>query len=364
MKPINRSLAFPALLAVIFLSVPVLRAEPSIQRYFPNFEECRFVMTGEETSAPDAQPRGPFPLEFLEDARLASLSSWRMTDDRKASYDLQVWEVLDDLGAYELFTHWPRLAGLESPSRLEAPVGNWFSPDKAAFWRGNYFIQISRSGGTPLQPGEITALIGRFAAAVELANLLPVTASHLPKEGMAENSALFYLGAETLKTNSLFPEPLLADLGFSDRIEVAYALYGPERSPLFLIGYPTHELAREYSAKIRADLDGYFSSQALFLKRSGLLVAIFSGPDAQASEVLNQVSYSPSIQYFQKKSDEPKPSATKTFLGLVTKAILGTGTFIVFVLVLGFCAGVLRYYIILRFPKFAKRNDTIRLDLD
>jgi len=63
-----------------------------------------------------------------------------------------------------------------------------------------------------------------------------------------------------------------------------------------------------------------------------LLVAIFTGPEDLAVEVLNQVSYAPTIQYFQKKKDEPKPGATRTFLGLITKAILGTGTFIIFII--------------------------------
>ncbi len=348
--------------ALLFLQFSL--AEPSIQRYFPGFSGIRFVLTDEQTDISAAQLKGPFPVEFLDEARLTSLSTWRMTSEPDAAYDLQVWEVLDSLGSYELYSHWPLYSGLQGYKRLSAPVGNWFTPQKSAFWRGNYFISVSRTDHSPLQPEEFSGLIDQFSANIEQLNVLPVTISHLPEEGISESAPLFYLGAETLKRNDFFPEPLLAEIGFNDRIEIAFASYGPENSPLFLIGYPTHELAREYSAKIKADLDGYFSKQSVFLKRSGLLVAIFIGPEDLAVKVLNQVSYAPTIQYFQKKGDEPQPSKTDTFLGLITRAILGTGSFIIFIIIAGFFAGVLRYQIIQRFPAFAKRNNSVRLNLD
>ncbi len=353
-----------AALGASLLFINTCMAEPSIQRYFPGFENTRFVLTEEQTSTSEAQPKGPFPIEFLEEARLSSLSSWQMTDEKNVVYSLQVWEVLDSLGAYELYTHWPLFSGLEDHERLSAPVGNWFNPEKSAFWRGNYFITAWRNNRAPMKPDELSALIEKFTSGIAQVNTLPVTISHLPEEGLSGKSPLFYLGAETLRRNKQFPEPLLEDIGFNDRIEIAYTAYGPGEDPLFLIGYPTHELAREYSAKIRADLDGYFSEQSVFLKRTGLLVAIFIGPEDQAVEALNQVSYTPTIQYFQKKGDEPQPSATKTFLCLITKAILGTGTFIIFIILAGFFAGILRYQIIQKFPAFVKRNDSVRLNLD
>ena len=351
-------------LAAALLFFQTVLAEPAIQRYFQQSENFRFVLTEEQTTAAEAQPKGPFPIEFLDEARLSSLSSWKMTNEQNVGYDLQVWEVLDSMGAYELYTHWPLYSGFQKHDRLSAPVGNWFNPEKSAFWRGNFFILASRSDHSPLNPEEFSGLIDKFFSGIGLLNVLPVTISHLPEEGTIGISPLFYLGSETLRKNPEFPEPLLGDIGFNDRIEISYAAYGPDKSPLFLIGYPTHELAREYSARIRADLDGYFSDQSVFLKRSGLLVAVFTGPEDLAVEVLNQVSYAPSIQYFQKKEEEPKPGATRTFLGLITKAILGTGTFIIFIIITGFFAGFLRYQIFQKYPKFVKRNDSIKLGLD
>lgn len=321
-------------------------------------------MLNEVTGLEEAADKGPYPIEFLEEAKLSSLSTWEMTRSSGESYQLEVWEVLDDLGAYQLYTHWPSQSNNLDARRVPAPVGNWFSPGKSVFWRGNFLISVSRNGNRKLQEGEFSSLVAQFTENISLPNLLPVTISHMPKEEMTGKTPLFYLGDGTLKTNEEFPEPLLRDIGFSDRIEIAAAEYGPESNPLFIIGYPTHELAREYSARIKVDLDGYFSNEPVFLKRSGLLVAVFKGPDDLAVKILDQVSYTPTIQYFQKKEEEPRPSATKTFLGLITKAILGTGTFIVFIIIFGFLAGVLRYQIIQKFPRFVKRNDTIRLKLN
>ncbi len=345
------------------MSLQPLLGEPSIQRYFPEFENTRFVLTEEDTSLESAREKGPFPIEFLEESQLSSLSAWKMTGGNNIGYDLKVWEVLDDLGAYQLFTHWPSLSGPAEYKRLSAPVGNWFNPEQSVFWRGKFLIALRKSDRSSLEEEEFKSMVEAFSAGIKMENLLPVTISHLPDEGRTGITPLFYLGAETLSMNEHFPEPLLRDIGFADRIEIAYAAYGQENHPLFLIGYPTHELAREYSAQIRADLDGYFSNQPVFLKRSGLLVAVFSGPDDLAVEVLNQVSYAPRIQYLQKKADEPQPSATQTFLGLITKAILGTGTFIVFIIIAGFFAGIVRYQIHQNFPEFVKRNDSVKLNL-
>jgi len=362
MKSKKGILVLAAGLAAFLIAATPLFGEPAIQRYFPQFEDSRFVLVNELTSLDEAAEKGPFPIEFLEEAKLSSLSSWEVTWSSGESYQIMVWEVLDDLGAYQLYTHWPSLSSRPESRRVSAPVGNWYSPDESVFWRGNFLISIS--GGRSLQEDEFTSLVKAFVENITLPNLLPVTISHLPEEEISGKTPLFYLGSGTLKTNQEFPEPLLRDIGFSDRIEIASAEYGPDQNPLFLIGYPTHELAREYSAQIKADLDGYFSSEPVFLKRSGLLVAVFKGPDDLAIKILDQVNYTPTIQYFQKKEDEPAPSATKTFLGLITKAILGTGTFIVFIIIFGFFAGLLRYQIIERFPKFVKRNDSIRLKLD
>lgn len=364
MKQNRRNRLYIAALALLFLPTRFLLGEPSIQRFFPGFEDSRFILKNEETSLAKVADLGPFPLAFLEESRLSSLSLWEMKSPNAINYNLKVWELLDDLGAYQLYTHWPELADRSGAERLDAPVGNWFSPQESLFWRGNFLISLSKKDGKPLQPGEFVSLVEAFTSAIDLPNLLPVTISHLPSEEMSVKTPLFYLGEKSLKSNKEFPEPLLQDIGFADRIEITYAGYGPERRPLFLIGYPTHELAREYSARIRADLDGYFSDQPVFMKRSGLLVAVFTGPEEQAVNLLNQVSYTPTIQYFQKAEEEPRPSATVTFLGLITKAILGTGTFIIFIIIVGFFAGVLRYQIMQKFPKFAKRNDSVRLNLD
>ena len=232
MKLNKKSIVFTVALAAALLFVQFSLAEPSIQRYFPGFDGIRFVLTDEETVLSDAQPKGPFPVEFLDEARLSSLSAWRMTDEHNVAYDLQVWEVLDSLGSYELYSHWPLFSGLQGYERLSAPVGNWFNPEKSVFWRGNYFISACRNDHSPLQPEEFSALIEKFSANIGQLNVLPVTISHLPEEGISGSSPLFYLGAKTLKRNELFPEPLLEEIGFNDRIEIAFASYGPEEKPL------------------------------------------------------------------------------------------------------------------------------------
>jgi hypothetical protein len=214
-----------------------------------------------------------------------------------------------------------------------------------------------------LLPQEFSTLVKDCLAHISLENLLPVSISHLPEEDLIAESVRFYLGAESLALNEHFPEPLLTEIGFADRIEIAVGQYQPGGESLFLVGYPTPKLAAAYFIKLQDRLQGFFSEQGVYMKRAGVLICIFVGPEHRAHVILPRVKYAPTIKWLYEKRLDTS-SETLTFLGLITKTILGTGVFILVILGTGLVLGLVRYEVLRRFPGFMGKKEMVRLNLD
>ncbi|UCF37935.1 MAG: hypothetical protein JSU96_03455, partial [Acidobacteriota bacterium] len=239
-----------------------------------------------------------------------------------------------------------------------------YSPRLAVFWRGSFLFQIRPSCASIMGTDEFTQFVHRLTAAITMENLLPVSITHLPKEGMKKHSIRFYLGADSIRENSRFPKPLREAVGFSEHIEVASAEYEPDAHSLFLVGYPNPKLADEYFLQMQDQLQSFFSTEGVYMKRSGLLICLFIGPEQQATTVLQAVKYNPSIKWLYEKKEDPNSSEIQTFFGLLTQTILGIGTFLLMIIGSGLIAGLLRYEFLRRFPGLSRKKGTIRLNLD
>lgn len=353
LKQACRLFVIQSLLAGTFLC-----AQPEIAGYLADLPEPRFSLVRELVDAAAAAEAGGFSSKVLEEAELLSFSTWNGTLGR-VPVRLEVYETLSSMGAYSLF-HWRQIL---DPDRTALPVdvGNRFSPTGLYFWRGPYFFQVSpvqqRLAAAPAEE-----LVRRLAAEIEMENRLPVTISHLPSEGLEPESVRFYLGSSTLAENEAFPQVLLSLIGRTREIEIAYGKFGESGDSLFLIGYPTVALAQEYMIRLQQRMEDLFTPEGLYMKRSGVLVCLFVGPEARATEVLARVNYKPTVQWLRDRRDPRKEHIT--FFGLLTRAILGTGVFILMILAGGVVVGLTRYEFIRRFPAIYRRNEMTRLNLD
>lgn len=358
----TKKLFFYSLLSILVTS-PLL-GEANIQRHFPQLRDFRFVMESEITDAASQPLVGGIPREFLIDAALNSYSVWTVTSANGSggSLRLEVFEASDPSGAYMLYTLWPESLGKLQTSTSDLGFSNQLYPGGGIFWKGNFLFHLAATAGGPLSPQRFNAFASQVGSVLAIDNMLPVSATHLPGEELVPGSIRFYLGAASLSTNKRFPEPLLEEIGFSDRIEIAFASYGPGKEALFLIGYPTPQLADEYFLKLQNRLQGFFSAEGIYMKRTGVLVCLLVGPEARALEVLPRVKYSPSIKWLYEKEDSISEE-TMTFFGLLTKTILGIGIFLVLLIGSGFVVGFLRYEFIRRFPNVFRRKEMISLGL-
>lgn len=349
-------------LVAAWVSAPLwvsLQAGPSVAEYLEAVPEQPFRLTREVATVEEAARGGPFDTTVLQEAQLISRSTWTGTWV-SAPVRLEVFETLTSVGAYSLY-QWRMVqtAGDEGTT-LPLQVGNRWLQQQGFFWRGPYFFQVS--GDRTLSPEAFESLVNHLIGAIELDNLLPVTVSHLPETALAPGSLRFYLGSGTLSGNSAFPKALLPEINRTKEVEVAYGQVGTEGDGLFLIGYPTVALAQDSFIRLQQRMEEVFSAPGYYMKRTGVLVCLYSGPEPRAAVVLAGIVYKPTIRWLRDRRDSRQE--TVTFFGLVTKAILGTGAFIAMLLGAGVAVGLVRYEVIRRFPGIYRGKEMIRLRLD
>lgn len=332
-----------------------------VERYFAQIDSFTFIKRLEVSDVDRLVELSGFDEEFLREVGIVSLSRWHIRDDSGRSLEADVYESADSRGAYALFSWWPVRHSIEG-RELPLAVGNLYSKSQTVFWNGPFFWSLHGLSGN-WQAEDVASFVTAIVSAINLENHLPVTISHLPAESLVPGSTRFYCGPSTLARNETFPRELIPVLREQEELEVAYAQYGAEGSSLFLIGFPTVALAEDGLVHLQDALREVFSPQGIYMKRSGILVAVFLGPQAAAETVLGHVQYKPTIQWLRDK----RPELTNeqiTFLGLVARAIIGTGVLVLAILAVGGAAGLFRYWLLGRFPNLFRRDEMIRLDLD
>jgi hypothetical protein len=357
----KRTLLLTLIASISFCTAAL--GQPDFAQFIPSNEGFKFTLQKEVTNSGQAAENLPITPAVLDEAGFQSLSLWNVDGEGFNSLTLEVVETADSVGTYELF-NLLRARSADSGGRsLSLPVGNRVSGNEGLFWKGKFLFHVHTSADSiPEQP--FVRLVTSLAESIPMENLLPVSISHLPGEGLVNDSVRFYLGAASLKENERFPEPLLKEIGLADRIEIAYGRYEPGGDALFVIGYPTVALARDYLERMQNSLQAFFSKEGIYMKRSGILIGLFVGPEDRAVKVLSQLNYAPSVQWVQDEKPKDQRQETITFLGLVTKAILGTGTLILIIIGVGIVAGFIRYSIVRRNPVLLRRDDMIRLNLE
>ena len=249
---------------------------------------------------------------------------------------------------------------------MKHPSGdNLVVDDDMALWKGHYLLVAEDMS---LQQPQITSFLRSLRESIDERNLYPTSVFELPEKGLNPNSIRLYLGPVTLRENSTIPDYLISELGFKDEAEVTFAQYGSEGDFLLLAAYPTYHLAIEYAARVRNAIESRVGS-TFYLKLSGPLLGIYLGEKESAEEVLGDLRYSASIEWVQNKVPllpnlTENQREVKTLLGVVSGSMVLTGVFILTVLLTGLILGIIRVFLIRRFPILKPKDDRIYLDLN
>lgn len=331
-----------------------------IQRYLEELSEYRFRLL--EKSVDLERVAGDFSRPVLEEYGLQSYSRWRLQEPGDSSLVMEVHELLHQQGAFGLY----RLDSILRPGtgdRLELPVENRYGDRSCIFWRGPFLIGLTANPG-PRARDQLKGAVAALVEAIPIVNLHPVTVLHLPRQDLITDSVGVYLGPEALALNDRFPDPLVAEIGFRDRVEVAFADYGPGDGSLFLLAYPTPALAAEYFLELQNSLHSFFSPEGIYIKRSGLLLALFLGPEPRAQAVLGEVQWAPAVKWVHDRTVKVNPkSEAQSFLDMLMRTALATVCFILGSFGFGSLLGYIWHRIDERFPAWSGRNDAIKLNL-
>ncbi|MDE2928366.1 MAG: hypothetical protein OXT71_18420 [Acidobacteriota bacterium] len=331
-----------------------------VQQYLERLSGYRFHLL--EKSAGPERAAGDFSRPVLEEYAVQSYSRWRLQGPGDSPLAMEVHETLHQQGAFGLY----RLDSLLRPGardRLELPVENRYREGSCIFWRGPFLFRLTAGPG-PRARDQLKGAVAALVEAIPIVNLHPVTVLHLPRQDLVTESVGIYLGPAALANNDRFPDPLMDKIGFQDRVEVAFADYGPEVGSLFLLAYPTPSLAAEYFLELQNSLHSFFSPDGIYIKRSGLLLAVFLGTESRAQAVLGEVQWAPAVKWVHDRTVQVEPKGeARSFLDMLLRTALATVCFIVGSFGFGCFLGYIWHRIDERFPAWSSRNDAIHLNL-
>ena len=355
-------------LFVLFLLGPSLLAQGTIQPYFDELQEYRLEKLADSPTS-EGDVDGPLGPQVIDDYILFDYSRWavRATDSSSSPVlELEVYEMQDPQGTFGVFSNWNHRSPDLPSQRLGLSVDNSYVNESLIFWRGTYFFHLRAADQGDIDPEVLEGFARTLTDVLPLLNLHPLTVIHLPQENLIRESVRFYLGESSFALNRNFPRDLIAPLGFEHHIEVTAARYSPGNHDLYLVGYPTASLAADHSAKLQNAMESYFSSEGVYMRRSGVIISIFFGPELEARETLTRVQYAPTIKWIYQKEQDPEElmRQTMTFLGSVRRTLVVILVLLPAVLATGLAAGLLRYSLFQIFPGVRDQGETIHLDID
>ncbi len=350
---------------VLLLSfVGLARADVSVSAFLKKIPDYTVRVKEETAKVEEGKDAGSYPGGVLKEFALKSYSRWELvpadqTSD-KPRVDIEVYEMLDPPGAFGLYSLWEKTGHPPLTGRLNLPIEHRYSSRDLILWRSSYFLHLTQPAG-PEDKAKLEQLLRNMMDAIPAVDALPVAIGQLPTEELKEGSVECYFGRNGLALNTEFPKPLVPLMGLEDHIEIGFGRYNPGGTPLFLIAYPTPALAEKYSVKIQDSLASYFGP-GVYLKKSGPLIGLVVGNEADATRLLSRVKYKAKIKWIEDKPEDDKQ--TRTFLGTVTRAILGTLAFLFVTGGVGIVVGYFRYLFIRSHPEWGKKDEMIRLKLD
>ncbi len=355
-----------ATLFILSLLAPPLPAQGTIR---PHLEELEGYRLEKLADSPTSQEDVDSPLgtEVMDDYILFDYSRWtvRATDSSSPALELEVYEMQDPQGTFGVFSNWNHRYPDFPSQRLGLSVDNYYVNESLIFWRGTYFFHLRAAGQDAVDSEVLEGFARALVDVLPVLNLHPLTVIHLPQENLIQESVRFYLGEASFSLDRKFPRDLIGPLGFEQHIEVTSARYSPENHALYLVGYPTASLAADHSAKLQDAMESYFSPEGVYMRRSGVIVSIFFGPESEARETLTRIQYAPTIKWIYQKEQDPEELVrqTMTFLDSVRRTLVVILVFLPVVLGTGLVAGLIRYRLLQSFPAVWDQGETIHLDI-
>jgi hypothetical protein len=143
----------------------------------------------------------------------------------------------------------------------------------------------------------------------------------MPPEGLQAASLRYFLGPEAYRAYGELPRSF--QLVPTRDLEIAQARYeeAGNSGTLFLVGFPTNQVAQEYfdSLSVPAPRSGTKTSVRTYAKRAGPMVAILEGTfePEQADKILGSLEFQYSVRWIYDKNNRSSATVWGVPVGLL-----------------------------------------------
>lgn len=254
-------------------------------------------------------------VEFEDSAKLSEVADGKLISDvgflkyfrrtysaKDSSLALEVFELLDSRAAYSLLTL------LRKTPIQNGPPGDFHAKtsEGICFAQGKRFVRI-QSRNLPAEIQEKAAGSVSKRMAIEHGDL-PSLISHLPKSGYDDSSLRYFPTINTYR--NYVKSNAFACINTQYDMEIAQARYfADSRSGmLYLLKFPTPELAEDYYSKLAVPASIQSDGLSVYAKRAGPLIALLEGnfDPRSADKLLKSVKFSYSVRWVYEKKNNTK----------------------------------------------------------
>ena len=283
--------------------------------YFPEAIEIdassRVLGTGFEGAA---------DLMKVAGGRLASdvgFTRYQRVDYSGASQlSVEVFTLLDFKAAHSLLTL------LRENSIQYGPPGDAFAVgnDGFLFSQGRFFVRISGKGASKELLEKTAAVVG--SKMPPSGGERPELLDYFPSNGYDASGLRYFPSPDAYKTWTAGKAPDYMDIVYD--VEIATAGYntGGYSGTVYLLKFPTHELAEEYYDELAVSTTAASKGLSIYARRAGPVVAALEGnfDPVSAAELLSEVNFSYSMRWVY--GDEDSYETVWGVPGVVLSAVV------------------------------------------
>ncbi len=327
---------------ILIFSIPAFAAQPVLP---PSFAGWQKVAGGKSTADPTAIDSA-HPGVLKEYGFNAGEVAQYTRDGRKLT--IRAARFNDATGAFGAFTF------NRTPEMEHEAVGQGAASagSRVLFFRGNTLIDANFEKTSAMSVAEMRSLAGALPPAPKDAATLPNLPSYLPQQNLVKGSARYIVGPAAMATTD---SPGLADFSRSAEVEVGNYTTSLGTASLFVIAYPTNQIAAE---ELKAAQAG---APDATIRRTGPMLVVARGPisSSEARSLTESVNYDANITW----NERTKFDKFDNIGVLVISAAMLVAVLVVITLAGGFMVGGMRVWMRRGKPEGAQGDDFIKLDL-
>jgi hypothetical protein len=254
----------------------------------------------------------------------------------------------DATGAFGAFTF------NRTPEMDQETVGQGAASagSRVLFFRGNTLIDANFEKTSAMSVAELRSLAGALPPAPKDAATLPNLPTYLPQQNLVKGSARYIVGPAAMATTD---SPSLADFSRSAEVEVGNYTTSMGTASLFVIAYPTNQIAAEELKAAQA------AAPDATIRRTGPMLVVARGPisPSEARSLTESVNYDANVTW----NERTKFDKFDNIGVLVISAAMLVAALVVITLAGGFMVGGVRVWMRRGKPEGSQGDDFIKLDL-